>query len=74
MQAPQQYQIRIEGILDPVWSDWLDGMVVDQEPGGVTRLSGLMRDQAELFGLLVKVRDMGLSLISVNRVEPPEMD
>jgi hypothetical protein len=73
MPAQQLYRIRVEGVLEPTWSEWLDGMTISQEPGGVTILSGSIRDQAELFGLLTKVRDMGLSLISVNRVEPPEI-
>jgi hypothetical protein len=72
MPAQQLYRIRVEGVLDPIWSEWLGGMAVSHEPGSVTTLSGSVRDQAELFGLLVKVRDMGLTLISVNRVEPTE--
>ncbi len=72
MPAHQFYRIRVEGILEPAWSEWLAGMTISQEPGGVTILSGSVRDQAELFGLLTKVRDMGLDLISVNRVELPE--
>ena len=74
MPARQLYRIRVEGVLKPTWSEWLDGMTISQEPGDVTILSGSVRDQAELFGLLTKVRDMGLTLISVNRVEPPEVD
>ena len=74
MPARQLYRIRVEGVLEPTWSEWLDGMTISQEPGDVTILSGSVRDQAELFGLLTKVRDMGLTLISVNRVEPPEVD
>jgi hypothetical protein len=74
MPAQQLYRIRVEGILEPTWSEWLDGMTIIQEPGGVTILSGFVRDQAELFGLLTKVRDMGLNLISVNRVESPDID
>jgi hypothetical protein len=73
MPAQQIYQIRVEGVLEPTWSEWLDGLTISQEPGGVTILSGPIRDQAELFGLLTKVQDMGLNLISVNRVEPPAM-
>ncbi len=63
------YRIRVEGHLDPCWSDWLSGMTIQQEPGGVTVLSGPVRDQAALFGLLIRMRDMGLTLISVNRIE-----
>jgi hypothetical protein len=74
MPAQQLYRIRVEGVLDPIWSEWLGGMTVSHEPGSVTTLSGSVRDQAELFGLLIKVRDMGLTLISVNRVEPPDVE
>jgi len=70
MQARQFYRIQVEGVLDSAWSEWLDGMSLSQEPEGVSVLAGYVRDQAELFGLLVKVRDLGLNLISVNRVEP----
>ncbi len=62
-----QYCIRVEGYLDSTWSEWLDGLSVDQEPEGITVLSGPVPDQAALYGLLTKVRDMGLNLISVNR-------
>ena len=72
MPARQLYRIRVEGVLEPTWSEWLAGMNISQEAGGVTILYGSVRDQAELFRLLTKVRDMGLDLISVNRVEPPE--
>lgn len=68
------YRIRVEGILDPDWSEWLDSMTVSQEPGGVTLLSGPVRDQAALFGLLIKLRNMGLSLISVDRDKMTEDD
>jgi hypothetical protein len=74
MAAPQAYQIRLAGVLEPTWSEWLEGMVISEEPGGVTMLSGSVRDQAELFGLLIKVRDLGLDLISVMRLEPPDAD
>ncbi len=74
MSKQQLYRIRVEGHLDPGWSEWLDGMTVNQEARGVTVLTGSIRDQAALFGLLVKMRDMGLTLISVNRVENPDSD
>jgi hypothetical protein len=74
MTKQRLYQIQVEGNLDPGWSEWLDGMTITQAAGDVTLVSGPVRDQAALFGLLVKVRDMGLNLISVNRVETPESD
>ncbi len=67
MSKMQQYRIQVEGHLDPSWSEYLDGMSIEQEEGNVTLLSGPVRDQAALFGLLLKIRDMGLNLISVNR-------
>ena len=71
---PGYYRIRVEGHLNPNWSEWLDGMTINQESGDATLLYGPVRDQAALFGLLIKVRDMGLKLISVNRVEAPLRD
>lgn len=61
MSKQQHYRIQVEGQLDPGWSEWLDGMTVNQEAGNVTLLAGTVRDQAALFGLLVKLRDMGLN-------------
>jgi hypothetical protein len=67
--APVDYRIRIEGHLAPEWSDWFENLTVKCQRDGTTILSGPVRDQAALHGLLLKVRDLGLSLISVNRVE-----
>jgi hypothetical protein len=67
--APTAYCIRIEGHLAPDWSEWFDGMIVECQPDGTTTLSGPIRDQAALHGQLLKVRDLGLSLISVNPIE-----
>jgi hypothetical protein len=67
--APIGYCIRIQGHLDPEWSEWFDGLIVQCLPDGTTTLSGPVRDQAALHGQLLKVRDLGLSLISVNRIE-----
>lgn len=64
------YAIRVKGHLDPRWSEWFDGMTVTLLEGGETILSGPVADQAALHGLLIKVRDLGLVLISVNRAEP----
>jgi hypothetical protein len=69
MAKPLLYEIQVERSLDPSWSEWLDGMTISQDAGDATLLSGPIRDQAALFGLLIKLRDMGLNLISVNRVE-----
>jgi hypothetical protein len=64
------YHIRIEGHLDNRWSDWFDGLSIIPEADGKTLLSGPVTDQSALHGLLKKVRDLGMPLISVNPVEP----
>lgn len=63
------YEILIEGHLAPQWVEWFDGMTVTQQPDGRTRLAGEVADQAALFGLLGKVRDLGLALVSVKPCE-----
>ena len=67
---PIVYQIRLKGHLDPQWRDWFEGLTVTQEEDGETLLTGTVVDQAALHGLLKKVRDLGLPLLSVNPVEP----
>ena len=67
------YQIRIEGQLGPQWADWFSGLSITQEGGSTTLLTGPVVDQAELHGLLKKVRDLGIPLISVNRIEKDGM-
>ena len=64
----QFYEIRIEGHLDGQWADWFDGMSITLEEDGTTLLSGPVPDQPALYGLLRKARDLGLTLVSVNRV------
>jgi hypothetical protein len=63
------YQIRIKGHLGRQWTDWFGGLTISTEKDGVTLLTGQVADQAALHGLLRKVRDLGLPLLSVNRVE-----
>ena len=65
---PAMYCIRVRGRLGPEWSDWLEGLAVDAEEGE-TRLSGPLADQAALHGILAKLRDLGLPLISINQEE-----
>ena len=67
---PELYEIRIEGHLDDRWADWFGSMTITLEDNGDTLLTGPVVDQAALHGLLRKVRDLGMSLISVNRVKP----
>lgn len=62
------YQIRIKGHLDRGWTDWFEGLTITQEEGGDTLLTGPVVDQAALHGLLRKVRDLGMPLLSVNPV------
>jgi hypothetical protein len=65
-----RYEIRVEGILDEQWSAWFDGMQITSESDGVTIIVGPVTDQAALHGLLAKVRDLGLPLISLRRLDP----
>lgn len=67
--AATVYSIRVQGHLRPEWSAWFDGMIIAHEPDGQTTLSGPVADQAALHALLVKVRDLGLVLVSVQRTE-----
>ena len=62
---PTQYEIRVEGHLDLSWSVWFDGLTINHDESGETILSGPVADQAALHGLLNRVRDLGLTLISV---------
>lgn len=71
---PGLYEIRIKGHLDNRWSNWFAGLTLTREVNGATLLTGPLVDQAALYGLLRKVRDLGLPLLSVNRVEPGEAD
>ena len=62
------YQIRLKGHLGPQWTDWFGGLTITLEEDGDTLLTGPVVDQAALHGLLKRVRDLGMPLISVNRV------
>ncbi len=68
------YQIRITGHLGREWADWFEGLAITLEDNGDTLLTGPVVDQAALHGLLKKVRDLGMSLVSVTRVGPGESD
>jgi hypothetical protein len=61
------YEIRLEGHLAAHWTGWFDGLTITLEDSGTTLLSGTLTDQAALYGLLRKVRDLGLPLISVRQ-------
>jgi hypothetical protein len=64
------YQIRIKGHLGQQWTDWFDGMTITLEEGGDTILTGPVIDQAALHGLLKKVRDLGMPLLSITPIDP----
>ena len=68
------YQIRIKGHLGREWTDWFEGLTITLEDDGDTLLAGPVVDQAALYGLLKKVRDLGMPLLSVNRVEAGHAD
>lgn len=62
----QQVEIRLEGHLDERWSEWLDGFTLFHADNGDTILTGEVKDQAALYGLISKLRDLGVELVSVN--------
>jgi hypothetical protein len=69
MTTPTFYQIKVKGHLDLHWREWFDGMTISHEANGETVLAGPVIDQAALHGLLLKIRDLNLTLLSVHRVE-----
>ena len=71
LDQPMVYQIRIKGHLGPGWTGWFGGLTIALEDNGDTLLTGPVVDQAALYGLLRKVRDLGMPLISAVRVKPP---
>jgi hypothetical protein len=66
----QCYEIRLKGHLDDRWAEWFEGLTITLEEDGDTLLTGPIIDQAALHGLLKKVRDLGLPLVSVSPLEP----
>jgi hypothetical protein len=71
---PGLYEIRIQGHLDRRWAEWFGSLTITLEEDGVTLLAGQVIDQAMLHGLLRKVRDLGMPLLSVNRLKPGQAD
>jgi hypothetical protein len=69
-QVPACYTLRVDGHLDDHWSAWFGDLTLTRESDGTTSLSGLVSDQAELHGFLMKVRDLGVTLISVAVIDP----
>jgi hypothetical protein len=66
-QTTMIYEIRVQGHLAGDWSEWFEGLTIAHDSNGETVLAGPLRDQAALFGVLIKVRDLGLMLLSVNQ-------
>lgn len=67
--APSGYRLRVGGYLDPHWSSWFGHLTLTHADDGTTCLTGAITDQAELHSLLTKIRDLGLTLISVDIVD-----
>ena len=72
MDIPRVYEIRVEGHLGDRWSDWFDGLAIRNDPIGETSLTGLLSDQAALYGVLAKIHDLNLVLLSVVRLSSNE--
>ena len=70
--GPTAYRVRITGRLDPAWSDWFEGLAITVD-GGETLITGPVTDQAALHGLLRRVRDLGLPLVSVTPLDTKEL-
>jgi hypothetical protein len=67
---PERYRITVEGGLDARWSAWFDGLEVTSDADGRTTIAGPVVDQAALHGLLIRIRDLGLPLVAVERIDP----
>jgi hypothetical protein len=66
--GPARYEIRVDGVLDDQWSDWLGGLQLEIT-GGQTTITGVLPDQPALHGVLARIRDLGLCLVSVRRLD-----
>jgi hypothetical protein len=69
MEESAQYQIRVKSHLPSQWADWFGGLTIENLPNGETTLTGVLSDQAALHGVLNRMRDIGLTLVSLNRIE-----
>lgn len=69
MTGPRRYEVRVVGRLDERWSEWFDGLVVDTDEDGTSTLTGPVADQAQLHGILARVRDVGATLLSCRALD-----
>jgi hypothetical protein len=69
-EPPASYELRVQGVLDSRWSAWFDGLRITSDQAGQTTIAGPLADQAALHGLLIKIRDLGLPLLSVRQIDP----
>ncbi len=74
LSQPLIYEIKIEGHLGTQWTDWFGGLTITLQDNGDTLLTGPVADQAALYGLLKKVRDLGMPLVLVHRIVPSQAD
>ena len=72
MDVPHVYELRVEGHLAAHWSDWFDGLAIRNDTNGETALTGLLTDQAALYGVLSKIHNLNLILVSVLRLSSTE--
>ena len=70
--TPAEYAIRVRGVLDPAWASWFEGMDIHSDRPGETVITGPVADQAALHGLLTKIRDLGLPLVSIHQLPQEE--
>ena len=70
----EQYEIRLKGHIDQRWSNWFEGFAVALKDNGETLLSGPVVDRAALHGLLIKIRDLGLPLVSLTPIQPQQIE
>ena len=71
MTSPLLYQIQVKENLSSEWAAWLDPLTIENRPGGETVLSGALPDQAALYGMLIRIHNLGLTLVALNSVEMP---
>jgi hypothetical protein len=72
--TPARYQLRVDGHLDTHWSARFDDLALRSEDDGTTTMTGLVQDQSQLHGLLAKIRDLGLALISIRVLDETQID